>query len=199
MIWYHIIISGVLHDYIIKGLIWTYAIRIYLWLYHTYDIVTMITPVIWFRRLWYLGMCKIISWYHYYHISEYNIVWIMETSKILRVWNMISCIRQLASFNDQFCQVYCLVEMPPSVPSWCAPHQRGEIDGFQGRRERPNQCHHKTIVSGLFNIPNRVNPQMNPQKKNSTIRSIPKPAKPTVHIRHTASWSESCTRHTAKR
>ena len=104
----------------------------------------------------------------------------METSKILRVRNMISCIRQLASFNDQFCQVYCLVEMPPSVPSWCAPHQRGEIDGFQGRRERPNQCHHKKVVSGLFNIPNRVNPQKNPQKKNSTIRSIPKPAKLTV-------------------
>ena len=32
-----------------------------------------------------------------------------------------------------------------------------------GRRERPNQCRHTTMVSGLFNIPN---PQKNSQKKN---------------------------------
>ena len=34
-----------------------------------------------------------------------------------------------------------------------------------------------TIVSGIFNIPS---PQKKSQKKNSTIRSIPKSAKPTV-------------------
>ena len=101
----------------------------------------------------------------------------METSKILR--NMILFIRQSVSLNDQCGQVNCLVEMAPSAPSWHPPHQRGEFDGFQGRRVRPNQCRHKTIVSGLFNIPN---PQKKSQKKNRTIWSIPKPAraKPTV-------------------
>ena len=62
--------------------------------------------------------------------------------------------RQLASLTAQCRQVYCLVEMAPSAPSWRPPHQRGEFDGFPGRRERPNQCRHTTMVSGLFNIPN---------------------------------------------
>ena len=57
---------------------------------------------------------------------------------------------------------------------------RGEFDGFPGRRERPNQCRHKTIVSGLFNIPNS---HKKSQKKNSTILSISKSAKPTVPSR----------------
>lgn len=74
--------------------------------------------------------------------------------------------RQLASLTAQCRQVYCLVEMTPSAPSWRPPHRRGEFDGFPGRRERPNQCRHKTIVSGLFNI---AKPQKKSQKKNSTI------------------------------
>ncbi len=65
--------------------------------------------------------------------------------------------RQINSFIDcsiilQCRQVYCLVEIyraAPSAPSWRPPHQRGEFDSFPGRREWPNQCRHKTIVSGL--------------------------------------------------
>ena len=41
-----------------------------------------------------------------------------------------------------------LWEMATSTPSWRPPHQRGEFNGF-GRRERPNQCYHKTIISGF--------------------------------------------------
>ena len=50
--------------------------------------------------------------------------------------------RQLASLTGQCRQVYCLVEMVPSAPSWRPPHQRGEFDGFPGQREGPNQCRH---------------------------------------------------------
>ena len=32
-----------------------------------------------------------------------------------------------------------LWEIAPSAPFWRPPHQRGEFDGFTGRRERPNQ------------------------------------------------------------
>jgi hypothetical protein len=89
--------------------------------------------------------------------------------------------RQIASLTAQCRQVYCLVEMALSAPSLRpqrnGPLERGEFDGFPGRRERPNQCRHTTIVSGLFNTPN---PQKKSQKKNSTIRSIPNPAKRIV-------------------
>ena len=55
--------------------------------------------------------------------------------------------RQKASLNDRCGQVHCLLEMAPSTPSWRPPHQRGESIGFPGRKECPNQFHHKTIVS----------------------------------------------------
>jgi hypothetical protein len=42
-------------------------------------------------------------------------------------------IRQIASLAVQCRQVYCLVEMAPSAPSWRPPRQRGEFDGFPGR------------------------------------------------------------------
>jgi hypothetical protein len=76
--------------------------------------------------------------------------------------------RQTASLTVQCRQVHCLVEMAPSAPSWRPPHQRGEFDGFPGRRERPNKCRNTTIVSGLFNMPN---PQKKSQKKNRTMRA----------------------------
>jgi hypothetical protein len=69
--------------------------------------------------------------------------------------------RQLASLTAHCRQVYCLVEMACSAPSWRPPHQRGGFNGFPGRREQPNLCRHTTIVSGLFNI-------TNPQKKSQT-------------------------------
>ena len=80
----------------------------------------------------------------------------------------LSCnnIRQLISLTAQCRQVNCLVEMTPSAPSWRPPHRRGEFDGFPGQRERPNQCRHKTIISGLFNI---AKPQKKSQKKGGTI------------------------------
>ncbi len=60
----------------------------------------------------------------------------------------------MTSLTAQCRQVYCVVEMAPPVPSWRPRYQRGEFDGFPGRRERPSQYSHTTIVSGLFNIPN---------------------------------------------
>ena len=63
------IMYAALHNYIIIGLKWTYDIIIWLWLYHAYDIVTMIIPMIWLGKLWCLSMCKIILWYHYCRIS----------------------------------------------------------------------------------------------------------------------------------
>ena len=57
-------------------------------------------------------------------------------------WSSRRSERQLASLTGQCRQVYCLVEMAPSAPSWRPPHQRGEFDGFPGRREGPNQCRH---------------------------------------------------------
>jgi hypothetical protein len=83
----------------------------------------------------------------------------------------------IALLTVQCRQVYCLVDMSPSAPSWRPPRQWVEFDGFPGRRERPNQWLHTMMVSGRFNIPNS---QRKSQKKNSTIRSVPKPAKPTV-------------------
>jgi hypothetical protein len=54
-----------------------------------------------------------------------------------------------------------------STPSWRPPHQRGEFDGFPGRRQRPNQ-NHKMIGSGFSSI-NIPNPQKKSQMQNGTI------------------------------
>ena len=62
-------------------------------------------------------------------------------------------IRQLASLTGQCRQVYCLVEMAPSAPSWRPPHQRGEFDGFPGRREGPNQCRHTRSFQAFSTYP----------------------------------------------
>ena len=61
--------------------------------------------------------------------------------------------RQLASLTGQCRQVYCLVEMAPSAPSWRPPHQRGEFDGFPGRREGPNQCRHTRSFQAFSTYP----------------------------------------------
>ena len=62
-------------------------------------------------------------------------------------------VRQLASLTGQCRQVYCLVEMAPSAPSWRPPHQRGEFDGFPGRREGPNQCRHTRSFQAFSTYP----------------------------------------------
>ena len=61
--------------------------------------------------------------------------------------------RELASLTGQCRQVYCLVEMAPSAPSWRPPHQRGEFDGFPGRREGPNQCRHTRSFQAFSTYP----------------------------------------------
>ncbi len=77
--------------------------------------------------------------------------------------------RQIASLTFQCRQVYSLVKIALSAPSWCPSRQRGEFSGLPCWREQPNQNSHRKIVSGLFNIPN---PQKKSQKKSSTIRSV---------------------------
>ena len=67
--------------------------------------------------------------------------------------NGVSPDRQLASLTGQCRQVYCLVEMAPSAPSWRPPHQRGEFDGFPGRREGPNQCRHTRSFQAFSTYP----------------------------------------------
>ena len=61
--------------------------------------------------------------------------------------------RQLASLTGQCRQVYCLVEMAPSAPSWRPLHQRGKFDGFPGRREGPNQCRHTRSFQAFSTYP----------------------------------------------
>ena len=61
--------------------------------------------------------------------------------------------RQIASLTGQCRQVYCLVEMVPSAPSWRPPHQRGEFYGFQGRREGPNQYRHTRSFQAFSTYP----------------------------------------------
>ena len=46
-----------------------------------------------------------------------------------------------------------LWEMAPSAPSWRPPHQRGEFDGFPGRREGPNQCRHTRSFQAFSTYP----------------------------------------------
>ncbi len=75
----------------------------------------------------------------------------------------------IASLSAQCRQVYCLVEMALSVPSgWVRRLPRPE------RRTKPNSPHNDCLT--FFNIPS---PQKKLQK-NSIIRSIHKPAKPTI-------------------
>ncbi len=70
----------------------------------------------------------------------------------------------IASLSAQYRHVYCLVEMAPSTPNgWNWRPSRPE------RTTKPMSTHNNCFRS--FNIPN---PQKRSQKKNSTIRSIPK-------------------------
>ncbi len=89
----------------------------------------------------------------------------------------------IASLSDQCRQVYCLVEMAPSAPSRPPPRHGGEFDGFPGWRERPNQCCHTTIVSGLSTYPTlrrgrrrRMHHQIHPETSqvDNLLQRVPK-------------------------
>ena len=71
--------------------------------------------------------------------------------------------RQIASLTVQCRQVYCLVEMAPSAPSWRPPHHGVSSTASQAG-ERPNQCRHTTLRPFQH-----TQPSENSQKKNSTI------------------------------